>query len=195
MNIVFDGLVGNDDIYMDCLNAIVGTERNTMIDLGCHKAAHTPRLGFKDRIYIDILPQVLDYPNEQEYFKQANVLDTPLDKHYDICFGLDLVEHLTVDKGYELLKIMETISEKQILFTPLGEMWVGNSGHPEEHASGWKPEMTPEYASIVFPDYHKAWGFGAWFFWKTINIQQDFERVKNEINQKSWAKLSKSKKP
>ncbi len=191
MKIVFDGLVGSDEIYMDCLNAIVGVERNAMIDLGCHKAAHTPRLGFKERLYIDILPQVLDYQTEQEYFKQADVLDTPSNKHYDTAFALDCVEHLTIDNGYKLLKIMETISDKQILFTPLGEMWVGNSGHPEEHASGWKPEMVDGYASVVFPDYHKGWGFGAWFFWKTSHLKQDFNRVKKELKTKSWAKLSK----
>ncbi len=189
MQITFEGIVGNDEIYMDCLHAILGeTKRRTsMIDLGCHHAHHTPVLNFEYRKYVDILPNILDYPEEQQYFVQMDVLDTPLDTHYDVAFALDCIEHLTFENGYKLLKIMETISDKQILFTPLGDMWVGNSGHPEEHASGWTPEMVEGYASIVFSDYHKGWGFGAFFFWRTENLEQDFERVKNELKNKSWA--------
>lgn len=187
MTMIFPGLVGNDEMYMACMEIILGdTPRNSFIDLGCHHAAHTPLLKFKERKYIDILPNVLDFPEEQQYFVQADILDTPLDKHYDVCFAQDVIEHLAIENGYKLLSIMETISDKQVLFTPLGEMWVGNSGHPEEHASGWTPDMIPNYASIVFPDYHKTWGFGAWFFWRTNNIEQDFGRVENELNKFSW---------
>ena len=83
---------------------------------------------------------------------------------------------------------MEGISGKQILFTPLGSMWVGNSGHPEEHASGWMPDMIPGYASIVFPDYHKVWKFGAFFFFRCENIETDFERIVNELKARTWVK-------
>ena len=182
MKLVFEGQHGNEKVYMDCMNAILGgTPRNSMIDLGCHHAAHTPKLNFKKRKYIDILPNVLDFPDEQQYFEQGDILNTPLNERYDVAFALDVIEHLSIENGHKLLSIMDKISSKQILFTPLGEMWVGNSGHPEEHASGWTPEMIPGYASIVFPDYHKVWGFGAWFLWKTENIEEDFKRVSNEL--------------
>lgn len=189
MTIVFENRPGNEEIYMDCMNAILGnTKRNSMVDLGCHHAAHTPKLGFKDRVYIDILPQVLDYESEQEYFIQKDILEVEEGSYNaDVVFGLDIIEHLSVENGYKLLKIMESISTKQILFTPLGEMWVGTSGHPEEHASGWIPEMVEGYASIVFPHYHKAWGFGAWFFFRCDNLEQEFERVCNELKTKRWA--------
>ncbi len=188
MKIVFENKQGNDEVYMDCLYAILGdTKRNSMVDLGAHHAAHTPKFGFKERIYIDILPQVLDHSGEQQYFIQKDILEIEEGSYnVDVVFANDLIEHLTIPNGYKLLKIMESISTKQILFTPLGEMWVGTSGHPEEHASGWTPEMIEGYASIVFPHYHKLWGFGAFFFWRCENIEQDFERVKNELKTKRW---------
>ncbi len=189
MKIIFDNRQGNDEIYYDCLQAILGnTKRNSFVDMGCHKSPHLPRLGFKERTYIDILPQVLDYPEEQQYFIQKDVLDVEKGSYkVDVAFSLDVCEHLTIPNGYKLFEILESISTKQILFTPLGEMWVGTSGHPEEHASGWTPEMIPGYASIVFPDYHKGWGFGAFFFFRCDNLEQEFERVKNELKTKRWA--------
>ena len=189
MTITFDNVCGNEQVFMDCMNAILGnTKRNSMVDFGCHHAAHTPKFGFKERVYIDILPQVLDHPNEQQYFIQKDILDVEeCSYNVDVAFANDVCEHLTIPNGYKLFRIMESVSTKQILFTPLGEMWVGTSGHPEEHASGWTPEMVEGYASIVFNHYHKVWGFGAWFFWKCDNLEQEFERVKNELKSKSWA--------
>ncbi len=187
MKIVFEGIVGSEQVYMDVMIAILGNKRDSLIDLCCHRCSHTPKFRFKKRRYVDILPNVLDFTEEQQYFVQMDVLDTPLDVHYDTAICSDGIEHLTFENGYKLLKIMETISDRQVLFTPFGNMWVGNSGHPEEHASGWTPEMVNGYASIVFPDYHKGWGFGAWFFWRTENIEQNFEVVKNELKNKQWA--------
>ena len=190
MTIKFDNVNGSEEVYMDCINAILGdTKRNSFLDMGCHKAPHLPKLGFKERTYLDILPQQLDWADEQQYFIQKDIL-TVKKKSYnvDVAFSLDVIEHLSIKNGKKLLGIMESISTKQILFTPLGEMWVGTSGHPEEHASGWTPDMVEGYASIVFPDYHKVWGFGAWFFFKCENLEQEFERVINELKSKQWAK-------
>ncbi len=190
MEIRFENRQGNNEIFIDCLEAILGnTKRNSMVDLGAHHAAHTPKFGFKERVYIDILPQVLDHPDEQQYFIQKDILEVEEGGYnVDVAFGLDIIEHLSVENGYKFIKIMESISTKQILFTPLGEMWVGTSGHPEEHASGWTPDMVEGYASIVFPGYHKLWGFGAFFFFKCENLEDEFNRVCSELKTKRWAK-------
>ncbi len=192
MQITFNGLVGCDEIYEDCLNAIIGTKRNSFCDLGANKSPHAPKLGFKERKYIDILPRILDFPEEQQYFEQMDILNLPLDKHYDVTMAMDVCEHLTLENGYKLLTIMEAISDTRILFTPLGALWMKeHSDNPEDHISAWYPEMVQNYASIVFPDYHKGWGVGAFFFFNTDNLKQDFNRVKKELKAKSWAKLSK----
>ena len=190
MTIEFKGVNGNEEVYIDCLNAILGnTKRNSMVDFGCNKAPHTPKFGFKERTYMDILPRELDYHDEQQFFIQKDILTVKKGSYnVDVAFANDLIEHLTIKNGKKLLGIMESISTKQILFTPLGEMWVGESDNPEDHRSGWTPDMIKGYASIVFPDYHKVWGFGAFFFFKCDNLETEFERVANELKSKQWAK-------
>jgi hypothetical protein len=187
----YPNINGNKEIYLDCLNAIIGeSNRNSMIDLGCNKAPHTPLLGFEYRAYIDILPRQLDYPDEQRFFTQKDILT--IDSTYrDVSFALDVIEHLTVDDGYKLLKVMESISDKQILFTPTTDLFgMAQDGDkdPEAHRSLWEPEMTPDYACLVFTEYHKVWNGGAYFLWKCKDLENEFNRVVNELKTKSWNK-------
>ena len=192
MRIDFDNVNGNGEIYLDVLRAICGdTNGKSMIDLCSNRAPYTCQMGFEKRIYVDILPRELDDKNEQKYFVNADVLEFLKDKHkeYDVAIASDACEHLTPMDGVKLLTLMEQSSHKQILFTPLGAHMVETDNYePERHHSAWTPELTPDYASIVFPHYHKELGIGAYFFWKCDNLEQDFERVSNELKNKSWAK-------
>lgn len=189
--LIFEHITNGNEVYFDCLNAILGdTPRNSMIDLGSNLAPHTARLGFKERKYVDILPRTLDYHEEQQYFEQADILDTPLDKHYTVAFSLDCVEHLTIPNGFKLIQIMNTISYKQILFSPLTDLFGFDyeTDNPEAHRSLWHPVMFEGYAALTFPNFHKIWNGGAFFVWRCDDIDMDFERVTNEINKYSWAK-------
>lgn len=190
MQITFPNLNGSLEIYLDCLNAIIGDDRESMIDLGCCFAPNTPLLGFKKRKYVDIIYRKLDHKKEQKYFVQGDILYTPLEVRYSVSIAADCCEHLTFGDGFKLLNIMERISDKQILFTPTTNIFGLDliTNNPEAHRSLWKPEMTPDYASIVFPNYHEVWNGGAYVFWKCADIKQDFERVCNELKNKSWAK-------
>ena len=191
MQLTFPNVYGNYDIYTDVLKAICGnTDNKSMIDLGCNLAPITPVLGFKKRVYIDILPRILDYPEEQQYFIQDDVLEyLQKDNHYDCSIASDFCEHLTPMDGTKLLTLMELKSDKQILFTPLGAHIVETDNYlPEAHHSAWTPELTPDYASIIFPHYHLQLGIGAYFFFKCKNLKEEFERVFNELKQKEWAK-------
>lgn len=198
MQIIFDEINGDDEVYMDCLRAICGnTERKSMSDLGCNLAPYTPRLGFEKRTYVDIIQRKLDHEEEQKYFILADELEylsKLIYKQLDITFSLDNIEHLSYEDGKKLLNLMEWTSKKQILFTPLDAWMVTDDvtdKNPEAHRSLWKPEnLNREWATIVFTKYHQALGIGAWFGWKCDNIQEDFERVINELNKTSWAKLS-----
>lgn len=194
--LTFDHITNGNEVYFDCLNAILGnTPRNSMIDLGCNLAPHTSRLGFKERKYIDILPRILDYPEEQQYFEQADILKTPINKYYDVSFALDVPEHLTIDNGLKLYDIMLNISGKVICFTPLNDIfgfdWVTDD--PEAHRSLWQPEMLESlmpdtWVYLSFPNFHKIWNGGAFFYWHCKDLDKEFERITNEINKFSWAK-------
>jgi hypothetical protein len=182
MIITIPNVVGDIDLYMRVLRAICGdTVGKSMIDLCCAFAPNTPKLGFEMRDYVDLLPRVLDHREEQQNFIQRDVLEIGNDHlHYDVAICSDGIEHFLPKDGKKLLDVMQKISDKQIIFTPLGELWLEKTptSDPEAHRSAWYPSMLPGWACIVFPDYHKEWGVGAFWAWKCENIEQDFERVK-----------------
>lgn len=196
--IIYEHIYNGNDVYMDCLTAILGeTARHSMIDLGCHKAAHTPLFKFKKRRYVDVLPNVLDYPEEQKYFVQDDILNTPLDVKYDVSFAQDVIEHLTIEDGIKLLNIMNTISDKQILFTPLDDLFGFAELHdsnPEAHRSLWKPYMIEgfipnKYIFITFPNYHSVWNGGAFFFYSCVgDIDKEYVRIQKELDKCAWVK-------
>lgn len=190
MQITFEGVHGNDTVYMDCLRSICGdTEGKSMADLCCNLAPHTPLLGYTQKVYVDVLPRILDHKEEQQFFVQMDVHEFIRDeKKYSSIICSDGIEHFSKIDGIMFLNRAETKCDKIILFTPLGAHIVEGGDNPEAHHSAWYPEETPGYASIVFSHYHPTLGVGAYFFWKCENIQQDFERVKNELKQKEWAK-------
>lgn len=197
MRIEYPGVAGNGEIYLDVMRAICGdTKDKSMIDLMCYHAPYTPLLGFKERTYVDIQNRGLDHQEEEQYFKEIDVLEylsNPICPFYDVSICSDGIEHLESAHAIFLLKKMYMYSSKQVLFTPLGEWMIIAEKHPDNHRSGWTPEilesiMPNHFAYIVFPDFHKAMNTGAFFFWHIKDIQQDFERVKIELNNKSWVK-------
>lgn len=200
MRIDFHGVTGNGEIYMDVMRAICDDPREkSMLDLMCHKAPYTPLLGFKTPVYVDIQERDFDFPKEKRSFVKWDVrkiMDCRLvvnNAPFDVAICSDGLEHLTEDEGIMLLKNMNFLSHKQVLFTPLGELDVCNDDHPDNHRSGWFPAMIDfimkgHFAYIVFPDFHKSINAGAFFFWHCADIEKDFKRVINELKTKSWTK-------
>lgn len=191
MQITFEKVYGNDTVYLDCLKAICGdTQGKSMSDLGCNLAPHTPKLGFERKVYVDVLDRKLDHPEEQRYFVKDDMLSfLRMGVHYDNTLSLDSIEHLSTSQGAQLISQMELHSDKQVIFTPLNAWMMDLEGNdPEGHHSLWTPELLPDFASIVFPVYHYSLNIGAWFGWKCKDVESDFERVKNELNTKEWAK-------
>ena len=193
MQLIFEGVEGCDEVYLDCLKAICGdTSHLSMVDLGCNLAPHTPKLGFKKRTYVDILDRKLDHESEQRFFIKEDMLEflKNIKIFYDFSFSLDSIEHLTETNGAKLVGLMERNSHTQVLFTPLNEWMMDEDGtDPEGHHSLWTPTMLPEYASIVFPNYHPTLGIGAWFGFKSPNLSTcHFDKVADELKQKKWAK-------
>lgn len=192
MRIDFENVNGCNEVYTDCLRALCGnTEGKSLLDAMSNLAPHTPLLGYKERAYVDILPRILDHKEEQQYFIQQDIFDfiSTTEKTFDCIIISDGIEHVTMDKGQHLLKLFSEKTNRIITFTPLGNYMVDDTDNPEGHHSGWLPiSFSNEWAHIVFKNYHPTLGIGAFFSWTCENIEQDFERVSNELKNKSWAK-------
>jgi hypothetical protein len=197
MILEYPGVVGNGEIYLDVMKAICGdTSDKSMVDLMCHHAPYTPMLGFKERTYIDIQNRGTDHVSELDKFIIDDVVKGEWDRYLgqvDVTICSDGIEHLSINDALLLLKKMQTSSEKQILFTPLGECSITNDNDPDSHKSGWRPEilnllLVDQWAYIVFPNFHPSLNVGAFFFWCCDDILEDFERVKLELKNKQWTK-------
>lgn len=186
MKLEYPGIVGSGELYLKVMKAICGdTEGMSMVDLMCYHAPYTPLLGFDKRTYVDIQDRGLDHKGEQPYFIKADVFEylSSIERPFDVAICSDGLEHLSRDRGIDLLVMMMDYSEKSIIFTPLGEYMVTNDDHPDSHKSGWAPkDFSDGWATVVFPDFHPALNTGAFFAFHCENIEQDFERVKNELN-------------
>lgn len=192
MQLEFAGVSGNGAIYLDVMKSICGDVSNkSMVDLMCYHAPYTPLLGFKDRIYVDVQERGLDHEEEQRYFVKSEVFSFLVENsnlHCDVMICSDGIEHLKKQAGFDLALTMKIMSDKSIIFTPLGNFMVTNDEHPDSHKSGWMPNDFKEYATVVFPDFHPTLNEGAFFAWYCQDIQQDFERVSNELKTKTWIK-------
>jgi hypothetical protein len=187
MIINLPNLIGSGDIYLDIMRIICGdTSELSMIDLGCHKAPYTSQLGFKKRMYIDAQERPLDNPNEQQYFVLSDMVEYIKDKPkwFDVVISSDSIEHISVEDGFEFINFMTLCSNKQIIFTPIGEtmMHIYLDNDFDTHKSGWTPEMLPNWLAIVLPDFHPTLNTGAWF---AVNCEeQEKTRIFNQIKLK-----------
>ena len=187
MRLDFLDIAGSGDLYLVVMKAICGdTANKSMVDLMCHHAPYTPMLGFKDRLYVDLLDRGMDHKEEQVNFLRMDIWKFFFEyrnRSWDVMICSDGIEHLHKKQGYEMLSHMKSMSDKSIIFTPLGDCNISNDNHPDSHKSGWLPEdFSSEYAVLVFPDFHPTIKVGAFFAWRCSGIQQDFDRVKKELN-------------
>ena len=179
---------GSFPLYENIIRAIIGPKmtEQSFIDLCSCEATITRNLQFKEKTYVDVL-DCWDIPGQMDKFIQTDVLGDHeiFNKHYDIANCSDGIEHLSKEEGFRLIERMKNISDKQILFTPLGNYMieVGNPD-PKCHKSGWHPEDFEGFASIVCPIYHPTLGengLGAFWVWKCDDIEADFQRVNDLI--------------
>ena len=176
---------GSFPLYERIVNTIIGPsiDDQTLIDLCSCEATVTRNLNFKDKVYVDAL-DCWNIPGQMHRFVQADVLGNHrcFNKHYSVANCSDGIEHLLKEDGFKLIERMKQISDRQILFTPLGEhmIEVGNPD-PKCHKSGWLPEDFPGFAAIVCPNYHPTLNIGSFFVWRCENIEADFERVKKQL--------------
>ena len=182
MKITLPG-AGNDQRFLAILNTIIGADRGSLIDLCCHHARLTQGLSFAQKTFVDVNDHSARVRAGR--FVQADVVNGShpvFAERYDVATCLDGIEHMHKPEGWQMLKRMDALAAKQILFTPLDPWSMDpDSTDPEAHKCVWSPDELVGYASIVMPTYHPTLGIGAFFFWKCDDIRRDFERVREEL--------------
>ena len=188
MRLTFD-CNGSGEIHLDVLKTICGdTKGKSMLDLGCGFAPQTRQLGFTQKKYVDIVKR--DLGEETPFFYHEDILQFLMDnitKKWDVCISLDVIEHFTSFYARAILGSMMQISDKQIIFTPLGEYILETtpSKDPDTHKSGWLPEQFEQmgWNTIVFPNFHPTLEIGAFFAYRSNNAFE-YDRIKNELNKR-----------
>lgn len=173
---------GTYPIYEHVLKLLIGEpmEQKSLLDLCSRESPFIQHYPLKEKVYVDATNDFV--PPKNGTFHHLDLFDDhPIFKRrYNVVTCLDGIEHLSKFQGYQLLTRMESMSDTQILFTPLGEHMVEpESTDPKTHKCGWWPDDLMGYASIVFPNYHGH--FGAFFFWRCPNLEENFMQISTKL--------------
>jgi SAM-dependent methyltransferase len=130
----------------------------SVLDIGCGASPTMRQLG------ISHVTGVEGYKPSVEQAKRLKTHDEivetdvrELDRHFrpkqfDACVALDVIEHLAKPDGLKLMKDMERIAAKKIIFlTPCGFLPQRHAANDDlqEHLSGWEPAEMRSYGYDV----------------------------------------------
>lgn len=118
----------------------------TCLDVGCGNNSFIQLLGFEYSVGVEYFAPALEEAKKAATHNDFCFADvTEIEKHFsenqfDCCVALDVIEHLTKEDGYKLIRDMERIASKKILlFTPNGFLPQHNlyDNDLQVHLSGW----------------------------------------------------------
>lgn len=186
---------GSSELQVEVLKAICGdSSEKTLVDLCCGFAPQTSQLPFKSKIHVDAVERELHGGWKMITANVIEFLKTTKNK-WDVSISTDSIEHFREKDALEFVDLTSKVAETNIWFTPLGEFCMTNDPNdndPDTHKSEWTPKkldkIMPNYwAYLVFPNWHptlrnsKNEVLGAFFFWHSDNLKEDFERVELKL--------------
>ena len=172
MVITYIDSVGSGALWVEVVSKILANEpKENLLDLMCHKAPHTPLLGFKSITFVDIQYRGLDFGlRDSDLFIEADAIKfLENGEKFDTIICSDGIEHFTKRDGLYLLALIRQKSKSSVIFTPYGDYMVDeNSTHPDTHKSGWTETDFEKmgYSCIIFPNFHSELNKGAIFAYK-----------------------------
>ena len=131
---------------LELRHALRGCDR--VLDIGCGPSSALQHFGFKHLAGIDgyepAYRAALTAKTHQELFlgdvRQMDQIFRP--DQFDACVALDLIEHLPKQDGLELMRSLERIAKKRVVFlTPKGFLPQRHADNDDlqVHLSGWLP--------------------------------------------------------
>ena len=123
---------------------------STILDLGCGCGNPFRGIKFPLLVGVDVFRKRFDMPEyDVVMFYDVNKIDELfLDKSFDIVTGIDFIEHLKKEEGFEIIKKAEKIARKKVIFfTP--KKWDDNKQAVED-SKYWSYGNTYNY-------HHSLW--------------------------------------
>jgi SAM-dependent methyltransferase len=132
---------------------------NSVLDVGCGSAPTLRQLGVAHCVGLEGYQPAVEEArrrNTQDEIIHGNAGDlTRLfqPRQFDACIAMDVIEHLPKEAGLKLMRDMELIAKKKVVFfTPSGFLPQSHSANDdlEEHLSGWEAEEMSRHGYRVF---------------------------------------------
>lgn len=146
-----------------------------VLDLGCGDAPCTHQM--EGVVLIDLITRPTNPPGVI-VADIRSVCEILRRDYFGTVYLLDVIEHLHKEEGLKLLTDLEQVGKRIVVFTPIGELWMGlnhaDPEHPYAHKSGWLPEEMRKlnFQTWEWPEFHKfpddaePKTCGAFFAWK-----------------------------
>ena len=130
---------------------------NTVLDLGCGCNSPIQYCGIFFSVGVELFGPYLQESKKKRIHNQYIKADIKKiefkPKSFDAILYSEVLEHLTKEEGYELIKKMEKWAKKKIIITTPNEyLWQnGYDNNPlQEHKSGWSVEELERLGFNVF---------------------------------------------
>lgn len=168
------------DMLKDCEN---------VLDVGCGTSPLLRTLGVKKATGFE------GYQPDFEEAKRRNTQDEIVygdaknltshfaPKQFDACIAMDVIEHFTKDAGLKLMKDMESLAKKKVIFfTPNGFLPQRNAANDDlqAHFSGWEVDEMRRFGYDVMGQLGPKTLRGEWhalkrkpaIFWGVVSLVQ-----------------------
>jgi hypothetical protein len=159
----------SDKLYrsIDAILQFFLNYHDSFVDIGCGSAPHTRNLTVHGkRLFIDLKKRIdSPEPFKEEDARGKFYID------YDVLIGLDFLEHLTKEEGYQFLIRACQANNFIILFCPEGEYIVPDAVGPDQHQCGWTAKEMSDLGFQVWlaPNFHSTLNLGAFLAWMSPN--------------------------